>query len=95
MFTGIFVADMAKDLDLGRNVIELFALLLADAAHLMTAITHFLCLGKIVDDIHPRQVIGQRFAAPLFATVRGNGDLSLFSIRIGGGLVNRSGSKQG
>jgi len=63
--TGVLGADMALDLYDGRNVVELFGDLFADALQAAPAGADFLVFGQIVDDFDARQVIRQRLAPTL------------------------------
>lgn len=58
---GIPGADVAQDLDLGGNDVELLADVLADGGHFTTAAgALFLGVRHLVNDVHPREIIGQR-----------------------------------
>ncbi len=66
---GIFGPDMALHLHDGRDVVELFGDLFADAFQTSSVGADFLILRQIVDDFDARQVIRQRLASPLCSGV--------------------------
>jgi hypothetical protein len=57
---------MTDHLNLGRDVIELFACIFPDAALLSPTGTLLLLVGDIVNNLHPRQIRRQRFTSTFF-----------------------------
>lgn len=62
---GVFRADMAFHLHDGRDVVELFRDLFADALEADPAGANLLVLGQVVDDLDARQMVRKRLAPPL------------------------------
>jgi hypothetical protein len=77
-FAGLFGADMAEHLHPGRDVVELFAGLFADAAQHRPAGTPFLIFRNVVQDLDAGQIRRQRLAAALFTGVCRDNNLFVF-----------------
>ena len=74
---------MAQHLNPCRHKVDLLGCFLANALERRPVLgADFLGLGKIMNDINPRQIIGNRLASRRFAVMRGDGDLgNLFGRR--------------
>ena len=75
----ILQTDMANDLDLGRDDIELLGGLFADVFERLAIVgADLVGLGQVVDDFFARQLRRQRWSAPTLARMRLDGDFGRF-----------------
>ncbi len=70
---------MAQHLNPGRYKVDLLGFFIADALERRSVLgADFLCLWQIVNDVNPRQIIGDRLASRRLPAMRGDGDLGNF-----------------
>ena len=77
---GILGADMAQDLDASRNDIQLLGCFFADPTQFTPAGANLLLVCKVMQDLNPRQVCGQRPATGLLAAMALNHNLGWLDI---------------
>ena len=87
---GVLQPDMADDLDLGRDDIELLGGLFADAFERLAIVgADLVGLGQVVDDLFAWQLRRQRWSAPTLAGMRLDGDFGWSLASISSASLNR------